>query len=126
MARSFLEDVTGLPVIVESASEYMDKKNPQLNKDEDLEDEEKISKKFLNRNYIVSKYFNRLVPLYNKYTCSCCGKNMSLSFFYRTTNLINSGRMDVNGNYHMTICKDCLQKMFMYYYVKVCKKDLER
>lgn len=88
--------------------------------------EEKISKKFLNRNYIVAKYFNRLVPMYNKYTCSCCGKSLPLKSFYKTNCLINSGRMDVNGDYHMTICKDCLQKLFMYYYTKVCFKDLDK
>ena len=103
----------------EEEIEEDDDNDDNIEDGEILTKEEKISKKFLNRNYTVAKYFNRLVPMYNKYTCSCCGKNLPLNLFYKTTNLINSGRMDINGNYHMAICKDCVQKLFMYYYVKV-------
>ncbi len=36
MARNFIENITNLPVAVESASEFMDRKNPPLNATEDI------------------------------------------------------------------------------------------
>lgn len=29
-------------------------------------------------NMIVSKYFNRFVPIYDKHVCSCCGRPLKL------------------------------------------------
>ena len=87
---------------------------------------EKVSKKYLKRNNIIAKYFNRLVPLYNKYTCSCCGKNLPLSSFPVANSLMNAARMDINGSHHMPICKDCIQKLFIYYYTQECDKDLDK
>ena len=45
---------------------------------------ETISKKYLKRNNEIAKYFSRFVPVYNKYTCSCCGRVLPLSHFFVT------------------------------------------
>ncbi len=87
---------------------------------------EKISKKYLKRNNEIAKYFSRFVPVYNKYTCSCCGRVLPLSHFFVTNSLTNAARIDVNGSHHITICKECTQKLFMYYYIYKCNKDLDR
>ena len=74
---------------------------------------------------ILSTYFSRFVPLYNKHICTCCGTPKNIEDYYITHALSCGDRVDENGNLHMGICKECVQRMFMYYYVRVANKNIE-
>ena len=64
----------------------------------------------------VSIYFNRFVPLYDKHICTCCGMPKSINDYYTVYNLTCSNRVDVNGSFHMWVCKECANKLFAYCY----------
>lgn len=73
----------------------------------------------------TSTYFNRYVPLYDKYVCSCCGTPKLLKDYYIVYNILCSDRVDTNGNFHLYVCKDCCQKLLAYYYGAVSGKNIE-
>lgn len=73
----------------------------------------------------TSTYFNRYVPLYDKYVCSCCGTPKLLKDYYIVYNVLCSDRVDTNGNFHLYVCKDCCQKLLAYYYGAVSGKNIE-
>lgn len=83
-------------------------------------------KKYLNeRNEIVKQYFfeDNVVPRYNKYICSCCGKPKKIEEFHKCWSFVNIGRADVGGQFHKSYCKDCSKKLFNYHYLNTCNKD---
>ena len=63
--------------------------------------------------------------MYNKYTCSCCGKPKQLKDFYPVYNLTCTARVDTKGNYRTNICKECAQKLLIYFYSDLCDKNIE-
>lgn len=97
----------------------------QRNLDVEKEDKNKIIKARNESNLIVSKYFNRFVPIYDKHVCSCCGKPKKLEEYFKTYSLICSDRVDTNGEYHMNICRDCSYKLFMWIFNEKADKDLQ-
>lgn len=83
-------------------------------------------KKYLNeRNQLVKEYFfdDNMVPRYNKYICSCCGKPKKIEEFHKCWSFVNIGRADVGGQFHKSYCKDCSKKLFNYHYLNTCGKD---
>lgn len=76
-------------------------------------------------NRIISTYFNRFVPLYNKHVCTCCGTPKNIKDYYIVYNLTCGAKVDFRGNYHLWVCKNCVQKLLGYYYSVVTQKNLE-
>ena len=76
-------------------------------------------------NMIVSRYFNRFVPVYDKHVCSCCGKPLKLDQYFKVYSPICSDRVDQNGEYHMWVCRECCYKLFAWLYNEKANKDLE-
>lgn len=76
-------------------------------------------------NQIVSTYFNRFIPMYNKHICTCCGIAKILNEYYVVYNITCCNRIDDNGSYHMWVCKNCVQKLFNYYYSVTSNKNAE-
>ena len=76
-------------------------------------------------NMIVSKHFNRFVPIYDKHVCSCCGKPLKLDQYFKVYDPICSDRVDQNGEYHMWVCRECCYKLFAWLYNERANKDLE-
>lgn len=73
----------------------------------------------------LSTYFNRFVPLYDKHICACCGTPKPVSDYYTVYNLTCANRVDVNGNFHLWICKECANKLFAYCYSVLADKNVE-
>lgn len=73
----------------------------------------------------VSKYFQRFVPLYDKYVCNCCGKPKPLTDYYIYYNYATISHTDPYGNVRMAICKDCADKLFNYIYLNEANKSAE-
>ena len=83
-------------------------------------------KKYLNeQNAFIKEYFfdEWVVPRYNKYICSCCGKPKKIEEFHKCWSFINIGRADIGGQFHKSYCKDCSKKLFNYHYLNTCEKD---
>jgi hypothetical protein len=83
-------------------------------------------KKYLNeQNAFIKEYFfdEGVVPRYNKYICSCCGKPKKIEEFHKCWSFINIGRADIGGQFHKSYCKDCSKKLFNYHYLNTCEKD---
>ena len=74
---------------------------------------------------VVSTYFNRFVPLYDKHICTCCGAPKNISDYYTVYNLTCANRIDVSGSFHMWICKECANKLFAYCYSILANKNVE-
>lgn len=74
---------------------------------------------------IASTYFQRYVPLYTKHVCTCCGMPKGIENYYVVYNITCSDRVDSKGNFHMWICKDCVNKLFAYYYTTLAEKNVE-
>lgn len=73
----------------------------------------------------VSNFFQRFIPIYDKYTCTCCGKAKELTEYYVYYNLVNISRIDYQGNVRLSICKDCSEKLFNYLYLEESGKSIE-
>ena len=73
-----------------------------------------------------SKYFNRYVLIYDKYSCSCCGRPLDINEYFINFDESNAGRFDCNGNLHMAICKDCCKKLFQYIFYEQAEKSPEK
>ena len=76
-------------------------------------------------NQYTAKYFNRFTPMYNKHVCTCCGMPKKVDEFYITSDVACNNRVDKNGFYHMSICKDCLQKELLFFYYERAGKNIE-
>lgn len=73
-----------------------------------------------------TKYFNRFVPLYDKYVCSCCGKALPQDKYFLAYNEGNLGRIEANGKMHTHICMDCCKNLYEYLFYEKADKDGER
>lgn len=73
-----------------------------------------------------TKYFNRFVPLYDKYVCSCCGKALPQDKYFLAYNEGNLGRIEVNGKMHTHICMDCCKNLYEYLFYEKADKDGEK
>lgn len=71
----------------------------------------------------ISLKFNRFVPKYNKYVCTCCGKPNNINNFLIQYKEINSAFIDEDGNTHMHICKECAKKLYEFLYYEKSNKD---
>ena len=72
------------------------------------------------------KYFNRFVPLYDKYVCSCCGKALPQEKYFLAYNEGNLGRIEPNGRMHTHICIDCCKNLYEYLFYEKADKDGEK
>lgn len=72
------------------------------------------------------KYFNRFVPLYDKYVCSCCGKALPQDKYFLAYNEGNLGRIEANGKMHTHICMDCCKNLYEYLFYEKADKDGEK
>ena len=72
------------------------------------------------------KYFNRFVPLYDKYVCSCCGKALPQEKYFLAYNEGNLGRIEPNGRMHTHICMDCCKNLYEYLFYEKASKDGEK
>lgn len=72
------------------------------------------------------KYFNRFVPLYDKYVCSCCGKALPQEKYFLVYNEGNLGRIEPNGKMHTHICIDCCKNLYEYLFYEKAEKDGEK
>lgn len=72
------------------------------------------------------KYFNRFVPLYDKYVCSCCGKALPQEKYFLVYNEGNLGRIEPNGRMHTHICIDCCKNLYEYLFYEKADKDGEK
>lgn len=73
-----------------------------------------------------TKYFNRFVPLYDKYVCSCCGKALPQDKYFLAYNEGNLGRIEANGKMHTHICMDCCKNLYEYLFYEKAEKDGEK
>lgn len=73
-----------------------------------------------------TKYFNRFVPLYDKYVCSCCGKALPQDKYFLAYNEGNLGRIEANGKMHTHICMDCCKNLYEYLFYEKADKDGEK
>ena len=73
-----------------------------------------------------TKYFNRFVPLYDKYVCSCCGKALPQDKYFLAYNEGNLGRIEANGKMHTHICMDCCKILYEYLFYEKADKDGEK
>lgn len=73
-----------------------------------------------------TKYFNRFVPLYDKYVCSCCGKALPQDKYFLAYNEGNLGRIETNGKMHTHICIDCCKNLYEYLFYEKADKDGEK
>ena len=73
-----------------------------------------------------TKYFNRFVPLYDKYVCSCCGKALPQDKYFLAYNEGNLGRIEPNGKMHTHICIDCCKNLYEYLFYEKADKDGEK
>ena len=72
------------------------------------------------------KYFNRFIPLYDKYVCSCCGKALPQEKYFLAYNEGNLGRIEPNGRMHTHICIDCCKNLYEYLFYEKADKDGEK
>jgi len=79
-----------------------------------------IVKDFLERqDKTVETYFKKLPKSkdLSKHVCSCCGKELnSKENFWRNYSYSNAGRKNEEGYLVCTVCKECAQKLFNFYY----------
>lgn len=73
-----------------------------------------------------TKYFNRFVPLYDKYVCSCCGKALPQDKYFLAYNEGNLGRIEANGKMHTHICMNCCKNLYEYLFYEKADKDGEK
>ncbi len=73
----------------------------------------------------ISKFFQRYIPIYNRYTCTCCGKAKELDEYYVYYNVINASRTDYHGNVRLSICKKCSEKLFNYLFLEESFQNIE-
>jgi len=69
------------------------------------------------------KYFGRIVPLYDKYVCTCCGRPLTMDNYYLTYGEMDYSRVEIDGKMHTHICINCCKKMYEYLYYEKAGKD---
>lgn len=108
----------------ESESEEQDSKTNKTTKKKDsvVSEQAKAKGKLIQ---VISTYFNRFVPLYDKHICTCCGTPKNVSDYYTVYNLTCANRVDTSGSFHMWICKECANKLFAYCYSILSDKNVE-
>lgn len=72
------------------------------------------------------KYLNRLVPVYDKYVCTCCGRPLVQDEYFLIYNETNWARIEPNGKMHSHICISCCKKLFEYLFYERAEKDGEK
>lgn len=90
------------------------------------DEEEKIIKvpKFLQKKYAMwNKYFNRFIPFYNRYVCTCCGKPLEIDDYFPQYIETNLARLETNGKMHMSVCIECCKKIYEYLFYEKAEKD---
>lgn len=79
---------------------------------------------FLKKNYADwTKYFNRFVPLYDRYVCTCCGQPLTLDKFFPQYVETNLARIEPDGKMHTSICIDCCKRIYEYLFYTKAEKD---
>lgn len=117
------EDVEEDKSVLEAIDEQLDK--------EELEEKKKKAgyqglklPRFLQSKYAQwTKYFNRFVPLYDRYVCSCCGRPLEQDFYFPQYVETNLARIEDNGKIHSSICIDCCKRIYEYLYFEKADKD---
>lgn len=108
----------------DSASEQL---SEQLTKKKEKRREKPKLPEYLQKLYQSwMKYFNRFVPLYDKYVCSCCGKALPQEKYFLAYNEGNLGRIEPNGRMHTHICIDCCKNLYEYLFYEKADKDGEK
>ena len=74
----------------------------------------------------IYNFFQQFVPIYDTYVCSCCGRPLDITKFYRNFDLSDLSHLDNEGNVRTHICKDCTHKLFNYLYSRQGGKDAEK
>lgn len=72
-----------------------------------------------------AKYFGRIVPVYDKYICTCCGRPLDINKFYLTYGEQDLARVEIDGKMHTHICIDCCKKLFEYLFYEKANKDAQ-
>lgn len=72
------------------------------------------------------KYLSRLVPVYDKYVCTCCGRPLAQDEYFLIYNETNWARIEPNGKMHSHICINCCKKLFEYLFYERAEKDGEK
>lgn len=104
-----------------------DQLNEQLTKKKEKRKEKPKLPEYLQQLYQSwMKYFNRFVPLYDKYVCSCCGKALPQEKYFLAYNEGNLGRIEPNGRMHTHICIDCCKNLYEYLFYEKAEKDGEK
>lgn len=110
-----------------SADSASDQLSEQLTKKKEKRKEKPKLPEYLQRLYQSwMKYFNRFVPLYDKYVCSCCGKALPQEKYFLAYNEGNLGRIEPNGRMHTHICIDCCKNLYEYLFYEKADKDGEK
>ena len=112
--KNFYDEIEqGLEENSENSEEY----NANLKKLQEIRD-----------NFYKDAYsnFQEFVPIYNKYVCNCCGRELDIDEYYINFNITNLTKIDKNGNIRMSVCKSCTQKTFNYLYINKAGKDADK
>ena len=108
----------------DSASDQL---SEQLTKKKETRKEKPKLPEYLQKLYQSwMKYFNRFIPLYDKYVCSCCGKALPQEKYFLAYNEGNLGRIEPNGRMHTHICIDCCKNLYEYLFYEKADKDGEK
>ena len=108
----------------DSASDQL---SEQLTKKKEKKKEKPKLPEYLQKLYQSwMKYFNRFIPLYDKYVCSCCGKALPQEKYFLAYNEGNLGRIEPNGRMHTHICIDCCKNLYEYLFYEKADKDGEK
>lgn len=110
-----------------SADSASDQLSEQLTKKKEKRREKPKLPEYLQKLYQSwMKYFNRFVPLYDKYVCSCCGKALPQEKYFLAYNEGNLGRIEPNGRMHTHICIDCCKNLYEYLFYEKADEDGEK
>lgn len=85
--------------------------------------EEELPRDVQRKLFKISNYFNRTVPLYNRYVCSCCGQPLEEDNFFVQVNELNLAHTNEKGTIYSHICKNCCKKLYEYLYYEKATKD---
>ena len=96
------------------------KEQDQNNEPKKLTPAKQIVKDFLDRQDKTTETYFKKIPKnkdLSKYICSCCGKELnSKDGFWRNYSYSNASRKNEEGYLVASVCKECAQKLFNFYY----------
>lgn len=72
-----------------------------------------------------TSYFQSVVPVYDKYICSSCGRPLSSSEFFITYDEGHTAFLNEDGNIHSHICKKCAKRLFEFLFYERAQEDGE-